>query len=219
MTMSILARDPASGCLGAAAVTGNLCVGAWVLRGDARAGLTASQGELPSTLWGEDALDAIRGGAAAKAAVERVSAADAGRDWRQLAALDRTGAGGAFTGARNRDWKGALVARDLVVAGNILKGSVVLDAAHDAYSGADGALADRLLAALRAGLAEGGDSRGHLSAALLVLSERAPPLDLRIDGDPEPVEALSRLLARTRQPDYVRWVASLPVRSDPERRP
>jgi uncharacterized Ntn-hydrolase superfamily protein len=188
-----------------------------VLRGDVRYGIVASQGELPSTHWREDALDALRGGDAAPAVVDRIAAADAGRDWRQLAALDRSGAAGAFTGERNHDWKGALVAPDLVVAGNILAGPAVLEAVRRAFATGAGPMADRLIAALRAGEREGGDSRGHLSAALLVLSERAPPLDLRIDFDPAPLDALAGLLERTRRPDYARWVAGLPVTIDPER--
>ena len=89
MTFSILVRDPETGVLGGAAATGNLCVGGWVLRGDARAGLSASQGRTPSTLWGEDVLDAMRHGQNAAQAVAGIVAADRGRATRQLLALDR----------------------------------------------------------------------------------------------------------------------------------
>jgi uncharacterized Ntn-hydrolase superfamily protein len=217
MTVSVLARDPAKGRLGGAAVTGNLCVGGWVLRGDSRTGIVASQGEQPSTLWADAAADLLRAGEAAQAVVDRVVAPDRGRERRQLSVLTRTGAGACFTGGANRDWKGALCDPDLVIAGNILAGAEVLEAARQAFREAAGGMEDRLLAALRAAEASGGDSRGHLSAALLVVSDTEPPLTLRIDWDEAPLDALARLLDRARRPDYARWVAGLPVRTDPER--
>lgn len=217
MTMSILARDPETGLLGGAAVTGNLCVGGWVLRGDSRSGIAASQGEQPSTLWADAAFDLLRQSQEAQEVVDRVVAADEGRECRQLALLCRSGTAGAFTGAQNRDWKGALAERDLVVAGNILQGPDVLEAARAAMHENRGLMVDRLMAALRAAEATGGDSRGHLSAALLVVCDTEPPLDLRIDWADAPLDALAALLDRARRPDYARWVAGLPVRADPER--
>lgn len=217
MTLSILARDPETGLLGGAAMTGNLCVGAWVLWGDSRTGIAATQGENPSTLWADDAFDLLRGNQEAQEVADRVTAADDGRAWRQLSVLCRSGTAGAFTGARNRDWKGALCERDLVIAGNTLAGPEVLEAARASFAAASGLMVDRLLAGLRAAEATGGDSRGHLSAALLIVCDTEPPLSLRIDWDPTPLEALARLLDRARRPDYARWVAGLPVRTDPER--
>ena len=217
MTLSILARDPATGLLGGAAMTGNLCVGAWVLRGDSRTGIAATQGEKPSTIWADAAFDALRSDQDAQHVVDRVTAGDDGRDWRQMSLVCRSGTTGAFTGTSNHDWKGALLGDDLVVAGNILKGPEVLEAARDTFLATGGLMVDRLLAALRAAEATGGDSRGHLSAALLIVCDTDPPLDLRIDWDEAPLDALSRLLDRARRPDYARWVAGLPVRTDPER--
>lgn len=217
MTLSILARDPETGLLGGAAMTGNLCVGAWVLRGDSRTGIAATQGEQPSTLWADEAFEALRADQEAQHVVDTVVGADRGRDCRQMGLVCRSGTAGAFTGRANRDWKGALVERDLVVSGNILRGPEVLEAARSAYLGATGLMVDRLLAGLRAGLAGGGDSRGHLSAALLIVCDTEAPLDLRIDWSQTPLEDLSALLARARAPGYARWVAGLPVRSDPER--
>ena len=63
MTFSILARDPVSGAIGGAAATGSLCVGGWVLRGHVSAGMSASQGAAPSTIWGEEVLAAMHDGA------------------------------------------------------------------------------------------------------------------------------------------------------------
>ena len=101
MTFSILVRDPETGAMGGAAATGNLCVGGWVLRGDVRAGLSASQGKTPSTLWGEDVLDEMRKGLSAENAVANVVSADHGRETRQLLALDHGGRTAAFTGDEN----------------------------------------------------------------------------------------------------------------------
>lgn len=217
MTVSILARDPETGLLGGAAVTGNLCVGGWVLRGDSRTGIAASQGEQPSTLWADDAFELLRQQQEAQAVVDAVVMRDDGRERRQLGLLCRSGSAGSFTGRNNRDWKGALCERDLVVAGNILQGPEVLEAARAAVHETPGLMVDRLMAGLRAAEATGGDSRGHLSAALLILCDTEPPLDLRIDWDSAPLDALAALLDRARRPDYARWVAGLPVRTDPER--
>lgn len=217
MTVSILARDPETGLLGGAAMTGNLCVGAWVLWGDSRTGIAATQGENPSTIWADDAFDLLRAEQEAQAVVDRVTARDDGRAWRQLSVLCRSGTAGVFTGDENQDWKGALCARDLVIAGNTLAGPEVLEAAREAFGAASGLMVDRLLAGLRAAEAAGGDSRGHLSAALLIVCDTEPPLSLRIDWDPAPLDALGRLLDRARRPDYARWVAGLPVRTDPAR--
>jgi uncharacterized Ntn-hydrolase superfamily protein len=218
MTLSILARDPEKGLLGGAAMTGNLCVGAWVVWGDSRTGIAATQGEDPSTIWADEAFERLRANdQEAQHVVDQVTAGDHGRDWRQMTLLCRTGTRGVFTGARNGDWKGHLVDEDLIVAGNILKGVEVLEAARDAYRQAEGLMVDRLLAGLRAADAAGGDTRGIMSSSLLIVSDTEPPLDLRIDWSDRPLDALGDLLERARQPDYARWVGGLPVRADPER--
>ena len=217
MTVSILVRDPATGLLGGAAMTGNLCVGGWVLRGDSRTGIAATQGEQPSSLWADAAFDALRADQDAQHVVDTVVARDGGRECRQMALVCRSGTTGAFTGRDNRDWKGALVAPDMVVSGNILRGPEVLEAAHAAVLDTPGLMVDRLLAGLRAAQAAGGDARGQMSAALLVICDTDPPLDLRIDWATDPLADLAALLDRARAPDYARWVACLPVRTDPER--
>ncbi|WP_375691363.1 DUF1028 domain-containing protein [Pseudooceanicola sp. LIPI14-2-Ac024] len=181
MTYSILARDAKTGMLGGAAATGSLCVGGWVLRGAAGVGMSASQGTAPSTLWGEGVLDRMRGGESAEMAVKAMVSPDAGRDFRQLSALDADGGTAAFTGAGSVPAAGSREGRDLVVAGNLLTGDSVLDAARDAYLSSTLPFAERLLAALDAGAAAGSDSRGLQSAALLIVSRDAAPLTLRIE--------------------------------------
>ncbi len=219
MTFSILARDPDSGAIGGAAATGNLCVGGWVLRGDPRAGISASQGAAPSVFWGEDVLSRMREGEPAAQAVASVTAPDTGRDWRQLAALDPRGGAGAFTGTRNTPAMGERFAPGAVVAGNLLTGPEVLDSALAGLTASGGRFADRLLAGLRAGARAGGDSRGLMSAALLVLSPDMPPLTLRIDDSETPLDDLGALLVRAMDPEYAGWLNKVPVLDAPYRAP
>lgn len=218
MTFSILARDPETGAIGGAAATGSLCVGGWVLRGALDAGMSASQGAAPSTFWGEDVLTAMRGGAGAAAAVAGVTADDAGRDWRQLSALDLGGRGAGFTGAANTPEMGHRPIAGGVVAGNMLASLAVLDAMEQGVATAPGPFALRLIASLRAAEAAGSDSRGLLSAALLVLHPDRAPLTLRVDyHDSDPIGALAALHDRATSGDYADWARQVPTAQDRSR--
>ena len=217
MTFSILARDPETGALGGAAATGSLCVGGWVLRGDIRAGMSASQGAAPSTFWGEDVLAAMRDGTPGAQAVAQVTGADAGRDWRQLSALDRSGGTGVFTGACNTPILADHAFENGIVAGNMLANGAVAHAVADGFVRSHASFAGRLMNALFAGRAAGSDSRGLMSAALLIVSEDAAPLTLRIDHAPDPLAALSALLARATSGDYADWARQVPCGAAPHR--
>lgn len=218
MTFSILARDPASGAIGGAAATGSLCVGGWVLRGALGAGMSASQGAAPSTFWGEDVLAAMAAGETAQAAVARVSAGDAGRAQRQLSALGETGPGAAFTGAENGPEMGSRAFEAGIAAGNLLSSLDVLDALVAGFDTAGGAFSARLIAALAAAEAAGGDSRGLNSAALLVLHPDHAPLTLRVDyHETDPVGALATLHARATSGAYADWARQVPCANDRER--
>lgn len=218
MTFSILARDPETGAIGGAAATGSLCVGGWVLRGALDAGMSASQGAAPSTFWGEEALAAMRGGAGAEAAVAAVTGGDAGRDWRQLSALDLGGQGAGFTGTSNTPEMGHRPIAGGVVAGNMLASLAVLDAMAQGFATASGGFAERLIATLRAAEGAGSDSRGLLSAALLVLHPDHAPLTLRIDyHDSDPVGALAALHRRATTGDYGDWARQVPTANDRSR--
>ncbi len=160
MTISILAYDEKSGTYGGAATTGSLCVGGWVLRGDGESGMSASQGSLPSTMWGSDVLDRMRAGTPADDAVAQITGADSGRAERQLSALDPAGGTGHFTGANSIATAGVRRARSVIVAGNLLASEAVLDACLDGFANATGALDNRLLAALTAA-AQAGSCRRH----------------------------------------------------------
>ncbi|WP_377071008.1 DUF1028 domain-containing protein [Roseovarius ramblicola] len=217
MTFSILARDRETGAIGGAAATGSLCVGGWVLRGNLSAGMSASQGASPSTIWGEDVLEVMQGTDAATA-VARITQADSGRACRQLAALDLDGGTGAFTGDRNTPEMGSHVFDDGIASGNMLTGLDVLDAMTGTFRSASGTLGTRLIAALRAAETAGGDSRGLLSAALLVLHPDCAPLTLRVDHHPDdPIGALADLHGRATTGDYACWARKVPVLTAPER--
>jgi len=218
MTYSILVRDPATGRMGGAVATGNLCAGGWVLRGRHDVGMSASQGAASSTLWGEAAMALLAAGTRVEDLVAQVTTPDPGREARQLSVLDPAGRAAVFTGRDNEDFKGASVRQDLVAAGNVLTGAEVLTSVVDGYVSAEGPMQERLVAALAAGQAEGGDSRGLMSAALMVVGHDMPPMTLRIDFSADPIGDLKRLLDRARQPDYVDWLATLPTGLDPYRR-
>jgi len=219
MTLSILSFDSKTGVFAAAAATGSLCVGGWVLRGDIESGLVASQGTAPSTFWRDDIMRAIHRGQSAAAAVAAVVTPDDGRDFRQVAALDRNGETSAFTGKHSIAYAGHLAAPGLVISGNMLAGQEVLGAMAEEARDPAGSPAERMLRILDAGKKAGGDNRGLQSAALLILSPDRPPLDLRIDCAEDPVSALATLWDRTRRPPYHDWLTEVPVLKDRSRCP
>lgn len=217
MTFSILARDMNSDAIGGAAATGSLCVGGWVLRGDPRAGMSASQGASPSTFWGEDVLAAMMSGQIAEDAVCKVVMADAGRDHRQLSALGQTGDGAAFTGAKNTPENGSITINGGIVAGNMLTSKDVLGAMAETFEQVTGNIAQRLLASLNAGHKAGSDMRGLQSAALLIVSPDHAPLSLRIDYHETPLLALEELYRRATTGDYAEWSRQVPTLTQRER--
>lgn len=197
-TFSIVARDPATGALGAAVSTARLAVGNRVLLVEHQVGAVASQANT-NPLLARDAIARLRGGATASEALDAALGADAGREERQLSIIDAKGRQAAFTGSKPDDWKGHIVGRDAVVAGNILVGRETLEAMLAAFEAATGTLADRVMAALEAGQQAGGDRRGKLSAAIVVVNEApgvssyARNIDLRVDDSKEPVAELRAL--------------------------
>ena len=219
MTFSLLARDEKTGALVAAAATGAPCVGGWVIRGALGAGLVASQGTAPSTLWRDEVLRRMGQGDTAPEAVSEVTAADPGRGHRQIGALDTMGRAAAFTGKDSVAMAAHETAENCVVAGNMLAEGPVLVALREAWERGSGDPAERVLAALRAAADAGGDARGLQSAALLVLHPSFPPLDLRIDLSESPLADLATLLRTARTPPYADWLKVVPVADDPHRAP
>ena len=219
MTFSILTFDDKTGVFAAAAATGSLCVGGWVLRGDIESGLVASQGTAPSTFWRDDALRAMYQGQSAQEAVESVTAPDSGRSYRQLIAMDRQGTTHGFTGEDSVAFASHIAEPGLAVAGNMLDGPDVLEAMRFTARAEQSPVDQRMLHVLESAQQAGGDSRGLMSAALLVLAPDQPPLDLRIDCSDEPISELKTLWRRARQSPYFDWLSEVPVKSDKTRAP
>ncbi|WP_084728976.1 DUF1028 domain-containing protein [Streptacidiphilus neutrinimicus] len=193
MTFSVIAHDPATGTTGVAVASCVLAVGARVAA--ARRGVGAAVGQASSPLWHRDAaLDLLLRGAAPDDAVAAVAALPEADD-RQLAVVDVRGRVAAWTGPGCDGEAGHRVGEHVSVQGNTLSGGV-LDALWAGwYAAAPGLpLAERLLAALAAGDAAGGDRRGRQSAALFVVGDDEP-VDLRVDDARAPVAELGRLLA------------------------
>ncbi len=214
MTWSLIARD-GDGAFGAAIASRFFAVGALCPHAASGIGALATQA-LMNPLYASAALDALAHGNAPDAIVRSLTAADSGRDHRQLHLIDRTGRTAAHTGAACIEWCGHRAGRDFSVAGNMLAGARVLDDTAAAFE-ANRALpfALRLITAMAAGEAAGGDKRGKQAAALLVCTtETYPTLDLRVDDHPEPIAELRRLYDKSLE-RFQPFVACLPRRADP----
>lgn len=213
MTFSIVAFDAETGDLGIAVASKFPCVGAVVPWARAGAGAVATQ-SWANTALGPSGVDLMGDGVAAATALERLLDEDEGRDDRQVGFVDARGGVATFTGSRCLDWAGGVTADGVAAQGNILTGPEVVDAMVAAYSSSEGDLSDRLLAALLAGDASGGDRRGRQSAAMLVVREGGGYegrndryIDLRVDDHPEAATELARV--------YTVWDDTMLVRDDP----
>lgn len=199
MTWSILARDPATGALGAAVATRFFAVGALAIHVEGGVAALATQA-LINPMYAVHGMPRLRAGEAPEAVVAALLAADAGRAHRQLHILDHGGRAAAHTGADCVGWCGSVGGLDVSVAGNMLAGPEVVSRTCAVFEAAAGPLAERLLAALEAGEAAGGDKRGKQSAALKVCSrDPYPDLDIRADDHPDPLRELRRLHAVSRE--------------------
>jgi uncharacterized Ntn-hydrolase superfamily protein len=213
MTWSIVARD-AQGRFGVAIASRFFAVGALCVHTRRGVGALATQA-LMNPLYGAAGLDLLSAGCSAADVVNRLTSADAGREQRQLHVLPAAGPAAAHTGAGCVDWCGHQLFDDFSVAGNMLAGPRVIAATAEAYLAADGLpLAERLLAALAAGEAAGGDKRGKQAAALRVHGdEDYPQLDIRVDDHAEPIAELRRLYATSLE-RYQPFIACLAGRHD-----
>ena len=214
MTWSILARD-AQGQFGLAIASRFFAVGALCLHSQRGVGALATQA-LMNPLYGPAGLALLGAGQPAAEALAELIASDAGREHRQLHLLPATGPAAAHTGAACIDWCGHQLFDDFSVAGNMLAGPQVLAATADAYLSAAGLpLAERLLAAMAAGEAAGGDKRGKQAAALRIQAdEDYLQLDLRVDDHAEPITELQRLYQVSLQRSQP-FMACLAGRHDP----
>lgn len=139
-------------------------------------------------------------------ALDRVLEADPGRDWRQVGLVDYDGNVVGFTGSETVAWSGHLEGDNCVAAGNMLVGEATVQAMVETFEEmTDDELPERLMAALQAGHAAGGDRRGQQSAAIYVVYlEDAPYLDLRVDDHPDAIAELARLVEATREDELTR---------------
>ncbi len=214
MTWSIIARD-GEGRFGVAIASKFFAVGALCVHTRRGVGALCTQA-LMNPLYGPAGLDALERGAAPADVVNELTAADAGRAQRQLHLLGAHGAGAAHTGAECIGWCGHRVFSDFSVAGNMLAGEPVLQATIEAFrANAKLPLAERLIEAMTAGEAAGGDKRGKQSAALRIHGdEEHPELDIRVDDHAEPMAELQRLYTVSLE-RFQPFVACLAGRHDP----
>ena len=215
MTWSIIARDNATGQFGIAVATRFFAVGARVPHVAARIGAIATQA-LVNPYYGIDGLKLLREGRVPQDIIESLIAADAERESRQLHIMDASGRIAAHTGRECVEWCGHLEGKGFSIAGNMLAGARVLDDTAETYIANEKMpFARRLIAAMRAGEAAGGDKRGKQSAALLIYGEEEwSELDLRVDDHADPLAEIERLEAVSRE----RWVhfrKYLPTRDNP----
>lgn len=200
MTWSIIARDPLTGAFAVAVTTCNLAVGASCPFLRTGIGAVSTQ-SMSNRYLGPAVLEGMARGLPAQLALDAALAGDEGRGLRQIHAVDAEGRVAAHTGANCVEWCGSQAGEDFSVAGNMLAGAAVVAATAEVMAKrTDLPLPERMMAALHAGQAKGGDKRGTQSAALmLTTTEDFPDINLRVDDHATPLLELSRLLALWRE--------------------
>jgi uncharacterized Ntn-hydrolase superfamily protein len=208
-TFSILGYDPATGEVGGAVQSRVFSVGNGVLWAEAGVGVVATQA-IVDVSYGPQAIALLRGGTRPVDVIKQVWERDPDprpTDWtkygRQFAVMDAQGNVAAYTGPKASDWAGDRQGKYCTAQGNILAGPDVVNAMVKAFENTEGHLSLRLLAALEAGQAAGGDKRGMQSAAMLIVKKDGGVwlhndvvLRLQVDDNPEPIQELRRLVER-----------------------
>jgi uncharacterized Ntn-hydrolase superfamily protein len=197
MTASIVARDPDTGELGVAVFTAWPGVGGIVPFAEPGVGAVATQ-SFVEVSFGPRGLEMLREGASATEVVERLIESDTKPAMRQLGVLAANGDAAGFTGEHCVSYAGEATGTDCRCQANMMASDGVPEAMAEAFDAAEGELALRLLSSLEAGQAAGGDARGRMSAALLVVPPDGEPwrrsADLRVDYHDDPLAELSRAL-------------------------
>jgi uncharacterized Ntn-hydrolase superfamily protein len=199
-TYSIVACDLDAGQWGVGVQSKFLAVGSVVPWGEPHVGAVATQ-SYANPRYGPDGLALLRTGFAADEVVALLTAADEGRETRQLGVVDAEGRGATFTGSECLEWAGGRTGAGYAAQGNILVSAATVDALAETFESSAGTpLAERLLRSHAAAQQAGGDRRGQQSAALLVVEREGGyaglsdvVVDLRVDDHPQPVEELERL--------------------------
>jgi len=198
-TYSIAACDLDAGQWGVATQSKFLAVGSVVPWAEPHVGAIATQA-YANPRYGPEGLSLLREGLSAEEVVQRLTAADEGRDQRQLGIVDREGRSASFTGAECLDWAGGRTGPCYAAQGNILVSAATVDAIAETLESSKGTLAERLLDCLDAAQAAGGDRRGQQSAALLVVEQDGgyaklsdTIVELRVEDHALPLEELRRL--------------------------
>jgi uncharacterized Ntn-hydrolase superfamily protein len=203
-TFSIVARDTATGEMGVAVQSHWFSVGSIVSWAEAGVGAVATQSFVDPS-YGPLGLELMRSGKSAPEALRALLAADPGRDVRQVAIIDSEGRVDAWTGSKDIQAAGHIVGKNYSVQANLMSNANIWPAMSRAFENAKGDLADRMLAALDAAQAAGGDIRGRQSAALIVVAAKSTGkpwvdriFDLRVDDSPEPLKELRKLVTLQR---------------------
>lgn len=214
-TFSIAARCPRTGMLGVAVSTavpavGGLC--SYIREG---VGAIATQSWVNPYL-GIDGLKLLEEGLSAKQTLARLLADDPGRDDRQIGIVDTEGNAAAHSGKSCVEWAGHILGEGFTVQGNMLVGSETIKAMAEAAKASEAFdLTERLMLALEAGQAAGGDKRGKQSAALKVFNREAYPwLDIRVDEHRNPVAELRRIFEIARH-QLLSFTKGMPTRANP----
>lgn len=198
-TFSIVAYDPKTDDLGVAVQSRFLAVGAVVPWAKAGVGAIATQA-YANTSYGPEGLKLLESGLSVQETLDKLIQADDGRAHRQVGIIDAKGNAVAYTGAETNAWAGHYIGKNYAAQGNILAGEEVILSMGEAFEKTEGPLAEKLIAALEAGQAAGGDTRGQQSAALLVVRKNGGfggfndrYIDLRVDDHAQPIEELKRI--------------------------
>jgi uncharacterized Ntn-hydrolase superfamily protein len=209
MTYSIVARDPETGELGVAVQSRHFRVGPTVAWAEPGVGAVATQA-FTDPGYGPNGLVALRAGTPPETALAQLLAADAERELRQVAVIDAQGRAAVHTGSSCIEAAGHLIGDGFAAQANMVRSARVWEAMGSAYAAAAGGLAERMLAALDAAEAAGGDVRGRQSAALLVVAGQRRDaasssnlVDVRVDDHREPLLELRRLFALDRSSSLV----------------
>ncbi len=208
-TFSIIARDPATGELGMGVQSKAFGAGNRAMHAKGGLVIVAHQAAA-NPMYGAIGIELLQAGYSPQEALDIMVASDEGRDRRQVSILDSQGRTAAFTGQGANDWKGHTCGTNYCAQGNILTGPEVVAAMSRSFENSSGPLVERLMDALDAAQAAGGDARGMQSGALLVVSPRAGggysdrAVDIRVDDHTKPLEEMRRVMDVFRSGQMIR---------------